>query len=164
METASSPILNTLRFRGGAAATSTSAANTAKLYYHIHNKRPCGSSLLASPGNCLYYRGRFQKKLRFDRLICEASSLNSAESDQSHKFAVLIEVEGCVCFVAIFLILFFVLVRFVLRFLNARLDEFSEEFSAFPYFCYRVYIGAVYPAWRIEVILSSAFCYCLCIY
>lgn len=107
MDAASSPILNTLRFRGGGASTSaTHAATTAKLYYHMRSNRPCGSSRLASPGNCLYYRGRFQKKLRLDRMICEASSLNSADSDQSHQFAVLIEVEGWVWF-------YFASVRFV---------------------------------------------------
>ncbi|KAH6827371.1 Haloacid dehalogenase-like hydrolase superfamily protein [Perilla frutescens var. hirtella] len=100
METASSPILYTLRFRGGggggATSTSTHAASTAKLYYRIHSKRPCGSSLLASPGNCRCYNfcGKFHKRLQIDRLSCGASSINSAESDQSQKFAVLIEVEG----------------------------------------------------------------------
>ncbi|XP_042063999.1 CBBY-like protein [Salvia splendens] len=98
METASSPILYTLRFRGG-SATSTSAAhaaNTARVHYHIRRKSPSDISLLASPGNCLCGSlcGRFQKKLRFGQLICDASSQMLAERDQSQKFAVLIEVEG----------------------------------------------------------------------
>ncbi|KAG6423572.1 hypothetical protein SASPL_113973 [Salvia splendens] len=98
METASSPILYTLRFRGG-SATSTSAAHaasTAKVYYHIRRKSPSDISLLASSDNCRCssLSGRFQKKLRFGRLICDASSQMPAERDQSQKFAVLIEVEG----------------------------------------------------------------------
>lgn len=100
METASSPILYTLRF-GGGSATSTSAAHaasTAKVYYHLRRKSPSDISLLASSENCRCSSlcGRFQKKLRFGRLICDASSQIPAERDQSQKFAVLIEVEGCV--------------------------------------------------------------------
>ncbi|KAL1562540.1 CBBY-like protein isoform X1 [Salvia divinorum] len=98
METASSPILYTLRFRGGSATLTSAAyaASTAKVYYHIHRKRPIDISLLASPGNCRCssLSGRFQKKLRFGRFICDASSQMPAERDQSQKFAVLIEVEG----------------------------------------------------------------------
>ncbi|XP_047948591.1 uncharacterized protein LOC125194432 [Salvia hispanica] len=98
METASSPILYTLRF-GGGSATSTSAAHaasTAKVYYHLRRKSPSDISLLASSENCRCSSlcGRFQKKLRFGRLICDASSQIPAERDQSQKFAVLIEVEG----------------------------------------------------------------------
>ncbi|KAI3466910.1 hypothetical protein Pfo_023573 [Paulownia fortunei] len=94
METASCPILYTLRF--GATTTITHAASTVKLYYHLYGKRLRTNSLLASPRNCHRYSfGRkINNRLQSDRFIGNASTKNITESYPSKKFAVLLEVEG----------------------------------------------------------------------
>ncbi|KAK6154811.1 hypothetical protein DH2020_009059 [Rehmannia glutinosa] len=95
METASSPILYTLRFCGR-ATTATHAASTAKLYYHIYRNRLCSNSVLASPRNyhCYSLGRKINNRLQPDRFIGNASTRDTTEINPSQKFAVLLEVEG----------------------------------------------------------------------
>ncbi|KAK4421004.1 hypothetical protein Salat_2050900 [Sesamum alatum] len=97
METASSPILYTLRLCGGATTTANTtfshSTSTAKLPPHVYDKRLCSNSLLASPTICHCYR-KINKRLLSDRFIANASLQDTTESDPSQKFALLLEVEG----------------------------------------------------------------------
>ncbi|KAL7102551.1 hypothetical protein ACP275_08G126900 [Erythranthe tilingii] len=87
METASCPILYTIRFRGG--GTTARAASSAKLYSDIHGKLLRGNSIIPPPS---YKFG--DNRLQFGRFICNASTANTTQSDPSQKIALLLEVDG----------------------------------------------------------------------
>ncbi|GFP84194.1 haloacid dehalogenase-like hydrolase domain-containing protein at3g48420 [Phtheirospermum japonicum] len=95
METASSPILSSLRFCGG-ATTTADIASTARFFYHTYAGRLCTNSLIASPRNYYSYGlGRkIKHRLRSDRFIGNASAGNTSDLNLSQEFAVLLEVEG----------------------------------------------------------------------
>lgn len=97
METASSPILHTIRFHGGATTTAPRVATTRRLYYDTHGKIFSSNSLIASPRNCHCY-SFCRKPLQPDRFVGNATTRNPTETVPSQKFAVLLEVEGSVCF------------------------------------------------------------------